>query len=107
MAKLINIHRLETKNDFWEADEMLSLSDYTEAYDSEDYYKERSEMAKKFVATYEVAIDRVADYEDLNKYAILLYAIIDMMNSGEQNRKVRNGKQSMRNGKQWKNFIVR
>ena len=53
MAKLINIHRLETKNDFWGADEMLSLSDYTESYDSADYYRERSEMAKKFVATYE------------------------------------------------------
>lgn len=63
MAKLTKIHRLETKNDFWGADEMLSLSDYTEAYDSEDYYKERSEMAKKFVATYEIAIDRIADYE--------------------------------------------
>ena len=44
MAKLIRIHKLETKNDFWGADEMLSLSDYTEDYDSEDYYKERSEM---------------------------------------------------------------
>lgn len=63
MAKLINIHGLDTKNDFWGANEMLSLSYYTEDYESEDYYKERSEMAKKFVATYEIAIDRIADYE--------------------------------------------
>ena len=63
MAKLTKIHKLETENDFWGADEMLSLSDYTEAYESEEYYNERSEMAKKFVATYEIQIDRIADYE--------------------------------------------
>ena len=67
MAKLVKIHKLETKNDFWGADEMLSLSDYTEDYESEDYYKERSEMAKKFVATYEIAIDRIADYENFRQ----------------------------------------
>lgn len=63
MAKLVQVHTLETKNDFWGADEMLSLSDYTEQYESADYYKERTEMAKKFVATYEIAIDRIADYD--------------------------------------------
>ena len=63
MAKLVKVHTLETKNDFWGADEMLSLSDYTEDYESAEYYRERSEMAKKFVATYEIQIDRIADYE--------------------------------------------
>lgn len=63
MAKLVKVHTLETKNKFFEADEMLSLSDYTEDYESADYYRERTEMAKKFVATYEIAIDRIADFE--------------------------------------------
>ena len=72
MAKLINIHRLETKNDFWGADEMLSLSYYTEDYESAEYYKERSDMAQKFVATYEIAIDRIADYERFRQAIVSL-----------------------------------
>lgn len=62
MAKLVKVHTLETENDFFDADEMLSLSDYTEDYESEDYYKERSAEAMKFVGTYEIEIDREADF---------------------------------------------
>lgn len=67
MAKLVKVHALETENDFYEADDMLSLSYHTEAYESEDYYKERSEMAKKFVATYEIKIDRISDYQQFKQ----------------------------------------
>ena len=89
MAKLVKIHTLETKNDFWGADEMLSLSDYTEAYDSSEYYRERSEMAKKFVATYEIQIDRIADYERFKLVcynAICEYKYSEFRNAGYESK---------------------
>ena len=69
MAKLIKIHELETKNDFWGANNILEMSYITAPYSAEDYYKERTEQAKKFVATYEIEIDRKGDYEEFKTIA--------------------------------------
>lgn len=69
MAKFIKKHALETENDFTLADEMLSLSDYTEDYESEDYYKARTESALAYVGTYEIAIDRDGDFQEFKRNA--------------------------------------
>ena len=69
MAKLVKIHTLETKNDFSEANNILEMSYITAPYSAEDYYKERTEQAKKFVATYEIEIDRKGDYEEFKTIA--------------------------------------
>jgi hypothetical protein len=54
-------HDLEIDNNFTLADEILEYSEYTEMYSSRSYYNER--IKNNFIGTYEIAIERVEDYE--------------------------------------------